>query len=337
MRRAIAAVVRPAAALLPVSVSRRRTGVAIVRSRFPSPSTTGCRSRRPSPTSAPRRSSCRMSRASPGRYSLHDFAKNVYDVHAFGADGRELPPTRPDPYGWRVDGHGGSVRRRYKVFGDRVDGTYLAIDPTHAHINMPAAIMWARGLDDRPSDAHLRAAAQGAAGASPRSCMPGPAPLEFTAPNLQYLMDSPAEFGPVAIRAVHSRRPRTFRFAAASHRHRRRARRLRQGRREDRPRGSATSSASSRRTSPAPTRSSPTTCRTPTATAWSIATARSSRRPRRFARSRGGLLDTVAHEFFHCWNVERIRPRSLEPFDFDARTCRASCGSPKASRSTTGR
>ena len=28
----------------------------------------------------------RMSRASPGRYSLHDFAKNVYDVHALGAD-----------------------------------------------------------------------------------------------------------------------------------------------------------------------------------------------------------------------------------------------------------
>jgi len=26
---------------------------------------------------------------------------------------------------------------------------------------------------------------------------------------------------------------------------------------------------------------------------------------------------TVAHEFFHCWNVERIRPKSLEPFDFE--------------------
>jgi predicted metalloprotease with PDZ domain len=24
----------------------------------------------------------------------------------------------------------------------------------------------------------------------------------------------------------------------------------------------------------------------------------------------------VSHEFFHCWNVERIRPQSLEPFDF---------------------
>src|SRR5262249_40917177 len=28
-------------------------------------------------------------------------------------------------------------------------------------------------------------------------------------------------------------------------------------------------------------------------------------------------LGTVAHEFFHCWNVERIRPKGLEPFDFD--------------------
>src|SRR4029450_5438481 len=30
---------------------------------------------------------------------------------------------------------------------------------------------------------------------------------------------------------------------------------------------------------------------------------------------RGDLLGTVAHEFFHCWNVERIRPRSLETLD----------------------
>jgi predicted metalloprotease with PDZ domain len=30
-----------------------------------------------------------------------------------------------------------------------------------------------------------------------------------------------------------------------------------------------------------------------------------------------GLLGTVAHEFFHNWNVERIRPRDIEPFDLD--------------------
>ena len=30
-----------------------------------------------------------------------------------------------------------------------------------------------------------------------------------------------------------------------------------------------------------------------------------------------GNIGTVSHEFFHCWNVERIRPKSLEPFDFE--------------------
>lgn len=29
------------------------------------------------------------------------------------------------------------------------------------------------------------------------------------------------------------------------------------------------------------------------------------------------LIGTIAHEFFHAWNIERIRPKSLEPFDFD--------------------
>jgi predicted metalloprotease with PDZ domain len=32
---------------------------------------------------------------------------------------------------------------------------------------------------------------------------------------------------------------------------------------------------------------------------------------------RADLLDAIAHEFFHCWNVERIRPKSLEPFDLE--------------------
>src|ERR1700704_6577211 len=38
----------------------------------------------------------RMSRSSPGRYAIHDFAKNVYDVHALEEDGREVAVARPD-------------------------------------------------------------------------------------------------------------------------------------------------------------------------------------------------------------------------------------------------
>ena len=29
------------------------------------------------------------------------------------------------------------------------------------------------------------------------------------------------------------------------------------------------------------------------------------------------LLSTFSHEFFHAWNVERIRPKTLEPFNFE--------------------
>src|SRR5262249_14271805 len=142
----------------------------------------------------------RMSRSSPGRYSVHDFAKNVYDVHAFGADGREIVATRPDASGWSVAEHGGRVTVRYKVYGDLVDGTYLAIDTTHAHINMPAAIMWARGLEDRPSLLGL-SPPSGAQWQVATQLHGGSTPLELTAPNLAYLMDSPIEFGPLVMRS----------------------------------------------------------------------------------------------------------------------------------------
>jgi len=256
----------------------------------------------------------RMSRSSPGRYSLHDFAKNVYDVHAFAADGRELPTTRPDPYGWNVSGHGGSVTVKYKVFGDRVDGTYLGIDTTHAHINMPAAIMWAHGLDDRAVSVSFEPPA-GVRWQVATQLHPVGSPFEFTAPNLQYLMDSPAEFGPVAMREF-SVGSRTFRFAL--HHTGTDAeldsyvtdveKIVRQegaiyGEYPAYEPGSYTFLADylpyangdgmEHRNS-------------------TVITAAGS-----IANARDRLLDTVAHEFFHCWNVERIRPKGLEPFDFD--------------------
>ncbi len=122
----------------------------------------------------------RMSRASPGRYSLHDFAKNVYDVHAFARDGREVTTARPDPYGWNVADHGGTVRVTYRIFGDLVDGTYLAVDISHAHINMPAAIMWARGQDDRPVTLTFASPA-GLRWQVATQLHPGSAALEFSA------------------------------------------------------------------------------------------------------------------------------------------------------------
>src|SRR5438445_12610847 len=35
------------------------------------------------------------------------------------------------------------------------------------------------------------------------------------------------------------------------------------------------------------------------------------------AKDRVRILGNAAHEFFHCWNVMRIRPATLEPFNFN--------------------
>src|SRR4051794_6804867 len=49
----------------------------------------------------------RMSRSSPGRYALHEFAKNVFDVRITDVDGKPLPVSRPSPQEWQVVGHSG--------------------------------------------------------------------------------------------------------------------------------------------------------------------------------------------------------------------------------------
>jgi len=256
----------------------------------------------------------RVSRSSPGRYSLHEFAKNVYDVHAFGADGRELKPARPDGYGWNVSNHGGTVTVAYKIYGDRLDGTYLAIDVTHAHVNMPAAIMWARGFEDRPV-ALTFAQPPGQTWRVATQLHPGSSALEFTAGDLQYLMDSPAEFGPAAMRE----------FAAGSQRFRVS---LHHAGTEGELDAFARDVEKVVREEGAIYGSYPDYepgCYTFLVDALSHADGDGMEHrnstvitsPMALATGRRDLLDTVAHEFFHSWNAERIRPRSLEPFDLE--------------------
>lgn len=256
----------------------------------------------------------RMSRASPGRYSLHDFAKNVYGVRAFDRDGRTIPLAQADPSGWRAEGHGGAVRVVYDVFGDHVDGTYLGVDATHALINMPAAIMWARGLDDRPAVVTFEPP-EGREWRIATQLFPGASPFEFTAPNLQYLMDSPTELGPIALRTFMVD-GRAIRFAAH---HGGTADELdgfvkdveKIVREQGRVYGEYPDFEPGHFTFLAHY--------LPHVHGDGMEHRNSSviSSPGSIVSDRTQLLGTVAHEFFHAWNVERIRPRSLEPFDFD--------------------
>ncbi len=261
----------------------------------------------------------RMSRSSPGRYAVHEFAKNVYDVHAFDGKGRELTATRPNPYQWDIAGHDGTVRMVYKIYGDRVDGTYLAIDTTHAHMNMPATLMWARGLEGRP--VRIRFDGPQGLGWTPATQLyPTPDPWTFTAPNLQYLMDSPTELSAQSFRSFTFRNPggRALTVRAAVHHDATDAdvdsyfRAVRKivleqaaiyGELPDFETGTYTflgdylpwggRDGMEHRNS------------TVVAAQVSI------------KGGPGAVLGTVSHEFFHAWNVERIRPASLEPFNFE--------------------
>ncbi len=136
----------------------------------------------------------RMSRSSPGRYALHEFAKNVFDVRVKDGRGRALTPARPNLHQWDVTGHDGTVVVSYRVFGDRTDGTYLSVDATHGHLNMPASLMWARGLEARAARVEF-VPPPGKTWNVATQLFPTGNPLVFTAPNLQYLMDSPTEVG----------------------------------------------------------------------------------------------------------------------------------------------
>ena len=263
-----------------------------------------------------------MSRTSPGRYALHEFSKNVYDVVVTDGAGRALAPTRPNLHQWDIAGHDGTVRVRYRVFGDRIDGTYLGVDATHAHINMPAALMWARGLDRRPTRVTFERPA-GTAWNVATQLFPTGNPLVFTAPNLQFLLDSPSEFGPgvletfAAPMAPGDSRPAPTIRVALHHA------------------GTAADVApfvdgvrriveqARRLFGEYPAFENDTYTFLADYLPWAsgdgmehrnstVLTSRGA-----LADSRIDLLGTVSHEFIHAWNVERIRPRTLEPFNFE--------------------
>ena len=260
----------------------------------------------------------RMSRSSPGRYALHEFAKNVFDVRITDDMGQPLTVTRPNPHEWDVTGHSGAVRVTYRVFGDRLDGTYLSVDSSHAHINMPAAIMWARGLErrpitirfERPTGTSWRVATQ---------LSPGSDGLSFTAPNLQYLMDSPSEFSQFTLRSFtvpDDRRTPVFRVAVHHT-------------------GTDVEVDGLVRDVEAIVREARHVFgeypsfegNTYTFIADYLPSAHGDGMEHRnstvltssssIQSGRLDLLDTIAHEFFHAWNVERIRPKSLEPFNLE--------------------
>src|SRR5262245_5532710 len=263
----------------------------------------------------------RMSRSSPGRYAVHEFSKNVFDVHAFDGHGKELRTTRPNPYQWNVSGHDGTVRITYKVFGNHVDGTYLAVDESHAHVNMPATLMWARGFDMRPIVVKFDPPAQHS-WTPATQLVPTPDGWTCTAPNLQYLMDSPTELSDYTLRSFKVKNPdgKEYTIRTAVHH-------------DGDPSVIDEYAAGVEKIvneaaavyGEFPAFDTGTYTFLGDYVQWGggdgmehrNSTVVASTTSFKNTQDAQAAVSTVSHEFFHCWNVERIRPKTLEPFNFE--------------------
>ncbi len=260
-----------------------------------------------------------MSSSSPGRYAIHHFGKNVYNVKAFNGENEPLNITRIEPESWQITKHEGTVKVQYTLFANRADGTYAKIDDTHAHLNIPATFMWAKGLEqfpitiqfEAPTNSQWKVATQLKATSHP---------FIFKAPNLAYFMDSPIKLSDYSLREWSVQNPDGKKLnlrLAVTHNTSEKiidnfAKAVKKVVLEQQAiygelpnydfdsytficdyRTGIHGDGMEHRNSTMLTSGDNLT--------YNMAF----------------LMGTVSHEFFHCWNVERLRPASLEPFDFE--------------------
>ncbi|MCM4155230.1 PDZ domain-containing protein [Gramella sp. AN32] len=255
----------------------------------------------------------RMSRTSPGRYAIHEFAKNVYGFKATDETGKELAVRREDPYSWIITDHKGTVNIEYLLFANRGDGTYSQVDETHAHLNIPATFMYAETLKERPievdfdirEDLNWKVATQ----------LEKVSETKFRAPNMYYFMDSPVEISDYMLKEFDVE-GQNVRFVLhhlgteeefSEYFEKAKAIVLQEkavyGELPTYDFGEYTFLG----------------CYMPNASGDGMEHRNSTIVSSSRSLAEGGMennIGTVAHEFFHCWNVERIRPEGLEPFDF---------------------
>jgi predicted metalloprotease with PDZ domain len=254
-----------------------------------------------------------ISQSSPGRYALHEFAKNIYNVRASDAQGTALELKRVAPSTWDIAGESGAIHFEYTLFGDRTDGTYAAIDQTHAHLNLPAALAWAQGFQDAPSTVRFEIP-DGLSWKVATQLKPESEGV-WSAPNLEMLMDGPVE---LSAHDFPEWKIEDSSFRIALH----------------------------HRGTSAQAQAFAEMCKAVVLEEEGVFGAfpkydngtytflidylpyasfdGMEHRDSSVISGTGTLkedarreIGTISHEFFHSWNVKRIRPKSLEPFDFE--------------------
>jgi predicted metalloprotease with PDZ domain len=249
-----------------------------------------------------------MAKWSPGRYGVFDFAKNVQEFRANAA------VTRVDDQTWIVAPKGNTTLTvSYKVFGNDLSGTFSQLDTRHANYNGASIFMYIVGHKPDP----VKLTIQPPAGwniVNGRTERPGQTEWRFA--NWDILIDTPTEIAPDWTQdtfevdgkkyhvVVHSFGPEGGKRAALVRDIEKivRAQVAMWGAPEFEEYTFLLHFAADDRSGDGMEHLTSTQIIQPGALA----------EPGVYERA----LGTVSHEFFHVWNVKRLRPLELGPWDF---------------------
>ena len=244
----------------------------------------------------------------PGSYLIREFARHLESVGAEDGAGRPLAVERLDKHRFRVDAGGADrVVLRYRVYANELTVRTCHVDGTHAYLNGAAVFVSARGREAEPHAVEVAPPA----GWRVSTALDG-GPELFTARDYDELADSPMEIG------LH----RTLRFTALGQAHEialwGRAR-VDEGRLAEDVRrivetlGALMGGLPYQRYLFIVHLSDKRRGGLEHARSTTLAVPRTSFFPREAYEETLGL---VAHEFFHVWNVKRLRPAAFVPFDY---------------------
>ena len=250
----------------------------------------------------------------PGRYAIYDFAKNVQEFRAAGNQGQALPWTKLDKQTWRVEARdaGGAVRVRYRVYANDLSGSFSQFDLSHANINGPSVFMYIDGHKPDPLTLTVEAPA---AWKLISGFAESVEPRTFPVRNYDLLVDTPMEISADCRLEQFQERGKTIRVAVHSYVERdRNLSRLLEGLKKI--------VRAQLANMPEPDFSHYTFIIhfAPQASLGDGMEHLNSTQVIVRAGTAAGALDealeTAAHEFFHLWNVKRLRPAGLGPFDY---------------------
>lgn len=254
----------------------------------------------------------------PGSYKIRDFARNVQELAAADARGRALAVSKVDKSTYRLRRTGaGPVTVRYRVYAHELTVRTSHVDETHAYLNGSSVFFYVRGHMDTPVTVRLRTP-RGWRVATALEPAPGgragAGAGVFAAPDYDTLVDCPIEAGTFVAHefAVRGRRHRLVLHGTGNF---------------DAPAIVADLkrivTAEARLFGGLPYRHYTFLLHLDPdgggglehRNSCSLQYPRFQFRPReKYER----FLALCAHEFFHLWNVKRIRPAVLGPFDYQS-------------------